>query len=351
MSRILKFVRRRTVDEEASLWYARIDAGLTPDSREELRKWLATDPRHRPALARMGTLWGEMAVLQELSEIFPLQPRSATLGRISRFAAIAATFAVLGVIVGIWVLSRDGARQALDATVSTATTSPQGTPVGTAAPHAYSVATKVGERRTERLSDGSVVQLNTSTRMRVDLGADIRRITLLNGEAQFDVSPDPSRPFVVIAGPRSVRAVGTAFNVLLDRDRLEVTVTEGKVAIADVDRAQGVRPDLKVSSGEVATVRPERIQLARVDAAAADARLAWQRGMLVFRGETLGSALADVERYTDVRFHFQDPAVRSLRIAGTFKIGDIDGLLETLRDNLQVRVSRDANRVLIEPAE
>jgi transmembrane sensor len=92
--------------------------------------------------------------------------------------------------------------------------------------------TRLGEIRRVPLADGSLVAINTKTALEVVMKPKSRRIVLKEGEAWFQVAKDPTRPFVVAAGPVRVRAVGTAFSVRRDDEAgagVDVMVTEGVV--------------------------------------------------------------------------------------------------------------------------
>ncbi len=91
--------------------------------------------------------------------------------------------------------------------------------------------TQTGEQHRVLLADGSVVLLDTASEVRVDLNPSERHITLVHGKAHFEVTPDPSRPFLVDAGEGTVRAVGTAFSVYRQGSVVDVAVTEGKVEV------------------------------------------------------------------------------------------------------------------------
>ena len=93
--------------------------------------------------------------------------------------------------------------------------------------------TQVGERRVIALKDGSHVHLNTGSTIEVALKKDRRLVRLVKGEAMFEVAHDRQRPFLVDAGSAQMRAVGTAFNVRIRENIVELTVTEGSVAVAD----------------------------------------------------------------------------------------------------------------------
>src|SRR5690606_5459811 len=94
--------------------------------------------------------------------------------------------------------------------------------------------TSPDERARVTLADGSMVTLDSDTRMLARIGSGRRDITLLAGRALFDVAKDPHRPFVVEAGGRTITALGTMFDVDVSPTELRVTLAEGVVAVQPV---------------------------------------------------------------------------------------------------------------------
>jgi transmembrane sensor len=353
MGDLRRLASKRMVEEEASVWLARVDAGLTPERRAELGEWLRADPRHRDTFVRMAAMWDEIDVLQELAELFPLPERTrpATPARYRWAAGAVAGLVAVGLLATLTYRGSDVVPAPADH-VSARTTTPA--PAMREAVEAPSrLVTAVGQQRAARLPDGTMVQLNTATDLRVAFTRSQRKVVLRSGEAQFDVFHDASRPFVVQVGTRTVRAVGTAFNVRVAPDRVTVVVTEGRVAIADSDAraTQTAAHEVQVVAGEVAELGATAPVVRPTDPVGRDALLAWQRGMLVFRGEPLGAALAEVERYTSVRFEIGDAEARELRIGGYYRIGDVDGLVRSLQENFPLVISRHGDIVTVESAE
>src|SRR5690606_14686343 len=98
-------------------------------------------------------------------------------------------------------------------------------------PQVYS--TGIGEQRTVKLADGSIVHLNTDSSLRVEYSPATREVHLVEGEALFVVAKEPARPFRVEAGQTTVQALGTQFNVYRRAGGIEVSVIEGAVRVAD----------------------------------------------------------------------------------------------------------------------
>jgi transmembrane sensor len=200
-----------------------------------------------------------------------------------------------------------------------------------------------------RLADRSVLTLNTNSLVEVAYDARQRVLVLERGEMSIEVAHDPARPFSVIAGHKVVRAVGTAFNVqIVDEKQVELIVTEGAVVVADEIERRGSNTPRTVTKGERVLLGVDRETISKVSDSALSAELSWRQGNLIFRGETLAVAIAEVSRYTPVKFEIADEDLKQLRIGGMFKAGDVDGLLATLKENFNIDSERpDAERVLL----
>lgn len=183
-------------------------------------------------------------------------------------------------------------------------------------------STEIGEQRTARLDDGSTVVLNTGTELRVDFSGQLREVRLLEGEALFDVASDPARPFRVLSGRAVAQAIGTSFVVRRKPEQTIVTVIEGQVAVASRARMEEQRSDelpdesLQVAAGMRARVAGDVIETAPVANPAAVT--AWRTGRLIFDGETLAEAAAELNRYNKVQIVVADPQLASERLSGVF---------------------------------
>lgn len=337
MAEIVNFRSRSSADQEAAVWIARLDRGLSGSDEADLCRWLAAHPSNRTALIELAALWDEADRLAELAGLFPLQQRDDERVKKTRVRWSYAAGAVLAFSVCVAWLAYDQYAPAPERAVSQELEA------------AYSTA--VGMRVREVLPDGSAVTLNTRTELETSYTADAREVVLRSGEASFEVTHDPRRPFTVYAGGSAVRALGTVFNVRLGLGgEVEVTVTDGNVGVAHSD-GQGTdslagepsrRPagawDAVVAAGEVvvfeaAQTAPQVLRLEPVDM---DIKLAWKRGMLIFRGEPLDDVLEEVARYTTTEFVLADQELASIRVGGYFRAGDVEGLLAALRENFQI---------------
>ena len=372
---IVEFPDRKAIEEEAAAWLIKLDGDNAPSVEElaSLREWLERSPVHREQLNSLAGFWGKMNVLTELAvplghlEVREKSSYFAGLHRVilqfGRAGLVTAAILVgIGVIATFWlrpnpVLNSNGL-----------------------------YATAVGQQQSTTLADGSVVLLNTNSQIKVDYNNEYRNIRLLQGEAHFTVAKNAAHPFRVYAGNGRVQAVGTAFSVYLKDHSVDVTVTEGRVTLASVDRLgtsqmprQVGQPGSNQSSGTNAIIDRELVEALGTikagesatiqDSPDADAmstintietvgaqemvnRLSWREGMLTFAGDPLVVVVDEISRYTTISIEITDPVVRATRIGGRFPIGETDAMFDALEANFGLRVTRlRHNRVLVSAAE
>lgn len=348
---VVRLPNQRRAREEASLWIARLDRGLTTEERRALDDWLASDPAHATTLVDLAALWDRTDVLGELAQLFPLEQQALAKPRITRFALGAGVAAIVGaaIVVTFHFITTTNESPAPSVVAAPPTTS--AAPAELAAP-AQAVAqqnvyeTAVGEQSTVRLSDGSIVTLNTDSSIEVRYDDTQRAVLLRRGEVYFEVAHDANHPFRVLAGDRLLEAVGTAFNVRLGRGNdVRMMVTEGRVRVAPRAPEALPRPSVAptiVDAGSLAVMEAGPMIVQGLDAAEIETRLSWQRGMLVFDGEPLDSVLLEIGRYTTVAFA-PDDSIRNVRVGGYFRAGDIDGLLVALRESFDIDSRRTAD--------
>ncbi|MCC6202097.1 MAG: FecR domain-containing protein [Gammaproteobacteria bacterium] len=216
-------------------------------------------------------------------------------------------------------------------------------------PQPMRYTTRVGERLEVSLPDGSDVALNTATVLEATYTASSRAIRLERGQAYFNVTKDPARPFVVATTAGAVTAIGTAFEVLVAADQLQVLVEEGKVTVTTTRQpsAAAERPAIAqpVAQGQRLLVRHGgESQLAEVDVARA---LRWRSGFVEFDDVTLAEAVHEMNRYTNHVVQLRDEHVTSLRISGVFRVGQTDRFLEVIGELLPIQVSRPLGAPII----
>jgi transmembrane sensor len=207
-------------------------------------------------------------------------------------------------------------------------------------------ATAFGEQRTIVLNDGSEVTLNTSSDIEVRFVKTRRTIKLVAGEALFRVAHDKARPFDVVAGNTTVRAVGTQFNVNRSASSTTVTVVEGKVSVSNTsesrgDRSQAIDAPIPLSAGEEVVLLPRtRPRMAAVNAAIA---IAWSQRRLVFERRPLGEVAAEFNRYNRREILIESEKLKSQEVTGSFEINDPSSFLEFVAKIPGVSIEQEAD--------
>jgi transmembrane sensor len=194
------------------------------------------------------------------------------------------------------------------------------------------IESRLAERRQVMLEDGTVVQLEPETRMRVKFEETLRRVELEQGRALFRVAKNPQRPFLVTADQTSVRAVGTAFGVESGSRGIVVTVAEGKVAVADSPKAKAEGAEIFLTAGQQVIV-PGSGAVAPVRAVDTTRALAWAQGQLVFENDTLADVVQEFNRYNRVPLSITDAQLAARRVSGVFEATDSETLLAFIRQS------------------
>jgi transmembrane sensor len=209
------------------------------------------------------------------------------------------------------------------------------------------IESKQAERRQVMLEDGTVVQLEPETRLRVRYEAELRRVELEHGRALFRVAKNPQRPFVVSADETSVRAVGTAFGVESGSRGVVVTVAEGKVAVADSPQARSSGAEIFLTAGQQVIVKDSGTA-APVRAVDTTRALAWAQGQLVFENDTLADVVQEFNRYNRVQLSITDGELAARKVSGVFEATDSETLLAFIRQSgNEVNITRTDAGIVI----
>ena len=342
---------RAMVKEQAATWLIRIgENDLLPDEVTALREWIARSEFHREYFIQLSKNWDDMAVLQELAILFAV-PRADAAHKLKQ----AQSYQGWSFLTGNFSFSR----LAVAASVVLCTFALMLINKPLVDSHQMALHTAVGEQRTVRLDDGSVLTMNTDSDVSVDYSGDNRIVRLKRGEVNFDVSKDPHRPFIVYAGNGLVWAVGTAFNVRVEQGNVDLTVTEGRVKVYT-----GISPSaplpilttsnsgntksgvLSIQNNEAFVKAGEVLQYSQVIAQREKIltdqvlnKLAWQHGALIFKGETLEQAVVEISRYTDKQLQIIDPSIKNKKVGGHYKTDDIEGLLRTMGQSFDIHIA------------
>lgn len=324
------------IEVTASEWLVKLgNADISAEDRGRFEAWLAQDVEHERVFRAQQDAWNLVAAMPHLhEETLPLAGHhtvaSARRGvrRIGLLAmAAAVTFAVIGVISYQRGIPFFGGKR---------------------------FATEVAQIKELRLDDGSVVSLGAASSIRVEFSDRQRRVTLLGGQAFFDVAHDAARPFFVSADKTTVRVVGTQFDVTRGAGTVRVSVLEGRVEVLQSGTATSANvnaPPANVPShaahaltaGQGAVISGAG-RLAATFPVAQENLGAWRAGRLVYVDARLRDVVADVSRYYDGEIELTDPAVGDLQLTVAFRADQIDRMLDVLSRALPIEVRRVGER-------
>jgi len=213
-------------------------------------------------------------------------------------------------------------------------------------------ATAVGERRILTLEDGSTVELNSRSRIRVRFAKSLRDVELLEGQVLFHVAKDSSRPFIVHSDTVSVRAVGTEFDVNRKTTGTTVTVVEGRVAVGNPVPGSTIDPGIPgtvaifLSPGDQLTVTAQAPPPSQPQHANPAVATAWTQGQLVLDGASLAEVAEEFSRYSSRRLIVEDHGTRPLRLSGVFATNP-EFLLRYLRQRADITIEATPTEVRI----
>ena len=311
---------------EASLWINWQHGPDWTEAKEEgLKIWLADSERHRFAYRHTTHSRNKArAAVRRLAKLDVTVPASSTQQKPQRHrigvAFAAAATLLLAIIGSLFYFQHSG------------------------------LATGVGEQRMVLLEDGTQVLLNTATRMVVDFNTQQRHVRLMSGEAFFKVAKRPDWPFVVTAGNHEVTAVGTAFAVRRDEERMAVTLVEGKVAVTAVaqslnEKTTPATPPMMLSPGERLTYDGSS-QSPKLDRPQVDKVTAWRQGVVDIDDMTLAEAVAEMNRYNKVQLAVEGPAA-DVRVGGVFRSTDAKTLAKAVAVTHGLSVREDNGRIVL----
>lgn len=320
---------------EAAAWIARLHGESRSVNVEAgFQRWLAADPENRAAFEMANDIWvGVERLPKPPVPTFVRWPRAGLVLTWPRALAATAVLAMVGASV-FWYLREPG------------------------------LATGVGEQRNLSLQDGTRVALNTASRIEVHYDRSARRVSLDQGEAFFEVAKRPEWPFIVTVDGKQVIALGTAFLVRRDEQRVAITLVEGKVSVSPAtqtppqpSRQNGSSQSLRVVPPPSLTLGEPQVQPAQsftlspgqrltfavndhamIDRPALDRVTAWQRGQVILDHTPLADAVKEMNRYSEVELKIETPEARRAEVTGIFRIGDSAYFAQAVAETYQLKI-------------
>jgi transmembrane sensor len=317
--------QHRSLDKAARRWVVHLHSGAADGaSRTAFEAWLRADPAHAVAYRDCEQLMEDLSQVSIATS--PLRrPARAAWPRwlLAQARPIAAAFLVA-------------------ACLATAGLFLTGSPFGSVHPV---VETQISEIKQVVLPDGSRVTLGGRSRLTTHFTADLRVVSLSEGEAFFDVAPDKARPFYVQAGDRLVRVVGTRFDVRQSAGQVHVSVEEGIVEVFRADNAEAAekaRPVLAKSvlrAGDqvVAHIGADDLMWSEVDPEEA---APWRRGWLSYEDASLSDIVSDANRYSPKQIEFAAEELKTIRVTASFGSDRIDQFIAGLEASHPIDADR-----------
>ncbi len=213
-------------------------------------------------------------------------------------------------------------------------------------PEGRTYSTSIGGRETIAFRDGSQIELNTDTSVRVLDEAGKRQVWLDRGEAYFDITHDSARPFTVWIADRRVTDVGTKFDIRQSPNHLELSVIEGRVSVASAQSTQSSQP-LLLSQGDVLVATADAMSVVKRQPQTMKRDLGWRRGMLVFNNIPLSEAVAEFNRYSAEKLVVADDATARIPVSGTFPTSGIHDFVQLARSVLGLRAEHRNGETVI----
>lgn len=326
----------RLIDEAALDWVLKQDNGLSPEEQDAFFDWLAADPQHGEYLARHQRKWKRLDYLthwrpEHSEEANPnlilgkqwKHPRLAWIYSMAAAACVALTL--------FWLLPSNESRHYSSGILPAS-------------------GTLANSYQWHQLEDGSIVELNAGTQVEYRYFKNERRLYLLSGAAHFIVAENPKRPFVVNARGTQLKAIGTAFNVSLQNDSLEVLVTHGIVEIEPPISSIGgtdTRDLVKTQPALLAAGERTKVSLVGTSVKpvkdvpteeALEEILAWKHQTLEFKAAPVSKIVESFARHNAVNISITDPKIKDLTLTAKFRSDNIEGFLRLLELTLPIEV-------------
>ena len=280
--------------DEAAAWFAAMRGPAAADRKTEFDAWMAANPSHRAAYARISEIYNLGKGLE-----FDHEPAIAANQRQQRQLSVLAAALCLGII---------------------------------------SVATFVWKP----LHSGSILTLDTDSLVRADFTDSTRTLHLERGQARFEVAHE-ARPFTVMAGDMSVTAHGTVFDIsALSDGRYSVHLLRGSVEVNQRDRAEGRRilTTKILAPGQAAETGSTGLSLLK-QFPTGPAGNDWPSLLRRFDKIELGELIQEANRYSRMKIRPPAPEVAALRASGTFRINDPQRLASNLALLLDLRARNE----------
>ena len=307
------------IDAQAAAWFNDRNDGAADQA--EFDAWIAKSPNNLLAYWRVEAGWERAGLLAAVRP--PKHNQSGSRDRgpwVLWFGRVAAIAAVVGIgISATYEFSSD---------------------------KFATYTTPVGGHRMVTLADGSQIELNTDTTVRVDAAGKDRRVELVRGEAYFSVKHDKNRPFVVDTGEQRLVDLGTKFLLRRNARSVKVGLFEGSVRL-ETPGLLASSPLAVLTAGDVAIAAPGKVLITRGATRELNAEAGWRVGRLIFDHSTLAEAAAEFNRYNDRKLVIADAHVGAIKFSSAFPTSGVELFVRVTQKSLGLHVERRGDEIVI----
>lgn len=310
------------IDARAIEWFLeRSESGTDHGTEAAFEAWLAESPSHQLAYWRVEAGWARAGLLAAVRPPRRQQRNDGERKSRGRWFVRAAAVALIAAVgtTALFVSPRDDA---------------------------VTYETPIGGHRIVVLADGSRIELNTATTLKIASGGEGRRIELLQGEAFFKVKHDARHPFIVDTGGHRLVDLGTEFSVRKTAEELKVGLVEGSVRLEEA----GTWSDTQLavlSPGDVAVAAAGKVTITKAVSQQVADDLSWRQGRLVFRHATLANAAAEFARYNKHALVIPDSRVAQLTFSSAFPTDGVEAFVRVAQKSLGLHVARRGDEIVI----
>jgi len=305
---------------QAALWHERMQDPSAP-TQGTFAAWRDASPQHAAAFAQVSAAHEQSAALAEESPLLAL--RQQTLART--------------------LLARPPARRR-PAIIAATVLALVGTPLAAYSIHAWNAAhtqapsiesfhTDVGQQADVTLPDGSLVTLDTNSRLEVRFASGERSMRL-DGQGWFRIKSSAT-PWRIEAGGQTFTAAQGSFDLRTDPGQLRAYADSGHLGVGEDSTALTLAPGrLLAQRGDDRVIR---------DLSDPASFTGWREGMLQFQNVPLSDAVSEFNRYRHHPIRLTDPRAGALRISGAFRAGESTRFLSALSTGFPVTLHDDGH--------
>lgn len=314
--------------DEALEWFARLQtSGSDPAVVRDFEVWAAADPHHSAEYRKLQAIWGSSELEGAAKRVGRQLKRPADSSLLPRQKHLfrrrwAVGFAGLATMLIVMIFLHQLPMLLLQWRAD--------------------YISEVGKQITVTLPDGSTMILNTDSAVSIDFDGSRRNVTLLQGEAYFNVIRDPDHPFLVTSAFTRVEAKGTAFSVRMENSSDLVALEHGRVGVTLLS---GHYDSVDLEPGQIVSATEH--QLSRVTSIDTSMEFAWLQGRMSFYDQPFSQVIARLQRYYRGHIILADAQIGQTIVSGNYRLDDPAGAIRSLAAAAKARITQLPGGIII----